>query len=257
MTITEKLRPPLVILFALGAISLWLHGPIAQWASYHDFADKRVICSIPNFFDTVSNFFFLIPGIYLLSNLSSFSLTSRFERLIYTLMGLSLVALFFGSMYYHLKPDDARLVWDRLPIASFFSLLFLTLLFDLKVLKPSALSHSLSLLYWVLSSSSVFIWAYTQDLRMYAFAQFFPLVTILVFALVLWFDKSYRAYSLKMLILILGYTVAKIAESCDYQILSLSDGNISGHTVKHTIAGIAILLYFIKEKNSSPSVEKK
>lgn len=34
-------------------------------------------------------------------------------------VGVAAVAV--GSSYYHLKPDDARLVWDRLPVSSFCS----------------------------------------------------------------------------------------------------------------------------------------
>lgn len=30
-------------------------------------------------------------------------------------IGVALVA--FGSSYYHLEPNDARLVWDRLPVS--------------------------------------------------------------------------------------------------------------------------------------------
>ena len=33
-------------------------------------------------------------------------------------VGVAAVAV--GSSYYHLKPDDARLVWDRLPVSSFY-----------------------------------------------------------------------------------------------------------------------------------------
>lgn len=30
---------------------------------------------------------------------------------------VGIVATAFGSAYYHLKPNDARLVWDRLPVS--------------------------------------------------------------------------------------------------------------------------------------------
>lgn len=35
-------------------------------------------------------------------------------------VGVAAVAV--GSSYYHLKPDDARLVWDRLPVSLLYSL---------------------------------------------------------------------------------------------------------------------------------------
>lgn len=38
---------------------------------------------------------------------------------------VGVVAVAFGSGYYHLKPDDDRLVWDRLPVSHFTPSLFL------------------------------------------------------------------------------------------------------------------------------------
>ena len=39
---------------ALG-IALWLHGPIAQWADYHAFADQRTWLGVPNAANVLSN----------------------------------------------------------------------------------------------------------------------------------------------------------------------------------------------------------
>lgn len=41
-----------------------------------------------------------------------------------------------------------------------------------------------------------------------------------------------------------GYSLAKIFETFDYQTLILTNGLVSGHTTKHTIAGLSILGYF-------------
>lgn len=34
----------------------------------------------------------------------------------WTCFYIGVAAVAFGSAYYHLKPNDARLVWDRLPV---------------------------------------------------------------------------------------------------------------------------------------------
>lgn len=36
----------------------------------------------------------------------------------WTCFFIGVAAVAFGSSYYHLKPNDARLVWDRLPVSA-------------------------------------------------------------------------------------------------------------------------------------------
>lgn len=38
---------------------------------------------------------------------------------------LGVTAVAFGSSYYHLEPNDARLVWDRLPVGYFYLFVFM------------------------------------------------------------------------------------------------------------------------------------
>lgn len=38
---------------------------------------------------------------------------------------MGLIATAFGSSFYHLKPNDPRLVWDRLPVSSFLQILII------------------------------------------------------------------------------------------------------------------------------------
>lgn len=236
----KKIGYALSLLGIFGILGLMFHGPIAQWASYHDFADKRFLCGVPNFMDTTSNTAFLIAGIFVLFNIKNFSPEYKF---FFVAMGISLCSLFAGSVFYHLNPGDVRLVWDRLPIASFFSLLFLQILFELKILNFNKKTFKLAVVYWLLSCSSVFVWFYTADLRMYAFAQFFPLASLLIL-IPYCFMIRHNKRALVLLAIIAGYTLAKVFETFDYQTLMLTSGLVSGHTTKHTIAGLTILLYF-------------
>ena len=47
-----------------SALALLLHGPIAQWASYHAFADQRELWGIPHAADVLSNLPFAIAGLW-------------------------------------------------------------------------------------------------------------------------------------------------------------------------------------------------
>lgn len=100
---------------------------IPQLQSYHVFADQRSILGIPNFGDVVSNVPFGVIGIcgllFLLRssrNQLKMVFVDRRERWPYVLAFIGLLLTVFGSSYYHLSPDNARLVWDRLPMTIAF-----------------------------------------------------------------------------------------------------------------------------------------
>ncbi|KAF3521474.1 hypothetical protein F2Q69_00050591 [Brassica cretica] len=98
---------------------------IPQSQAYHDFADQRTFFGIPNALNVISNFPFLIIGLIGLvlcfypDDYFRFSL--RGEKLGWTCFFVGVAAVAFGSSYYHLHPDDARLVWDRLPMTIAFT----------------------------------------------------------------------------------------------------------------------------------------
>jgi hypothetical protein len=89
------------------------------------FAHRRSFLGIPNFGDVVSNLPFAVIGICGLLALHASSpgrlmfLDPR-ERWPYALVFLGLLLTAFGSSYYHWSPNDAPLVWDRLPMTIAF-----------------------------------------------------------------------------------------------------------------------------------------
>ena len=100
---------------------------IPQPQSYHSFADQRSLLGIPNFGDVASNLPFAVIGllgiVFLLRSgsdaASGHFLDSR-ERWPYLVAFVGLLLTAFGSSYYHLHPNNARLVWDRLPMTVVF-----------------------------------------------------------------------------------------------------------------------------------------
>ena len=89
-----------------------------QPLSYHAFADCRTIWSVPNFFNVLSNLPFLVGGgLGLCGHLAGRRrVRRRREQLPYLVFFLGALLTSFGSAYYHLAPDNPRLVWDRLPM---------------------------------------------------------------------------------------------------------------------------------------------
>jgi len=105
------------------AIISFLIPPIPQPLSYHNFADHRAWLGIPNFNDVASNLPFAIVGIWGLIVMFATGATKfvdERERWFYLVMFAALILTAFGSGYYHLAPDNARLVWDRIPIMIVF-----------------------------------------------------------------------------------------------------------------------------------------
>jgi hypothetical protein len=119
----RALWPFLVLAIAVGIAAL-LVPRTPQPLSYHHFADQRGWLGVPNFGDVASNFLFFLAGVWGLVFLFVKSNRDQFidprERWPYAFVFVGLVLTAFGSAYYHLAPDNARLVWDRLPMTIVF-----------------------------------------------------------------------------------------------------------------------------------------
>lgn len=228
-------RPPLIGPRWLTGSSLivgafLIFGPtITQPESYHAFADARRLFGVPNFWNVISNVPFALIGAMGLSRLHG--ITNRF-----LFAGLLLTA--FGSAFYHLAPDDARLVWDRLPM----TLVFMSLLAGL-----IAQGRDGRWDLWILSfllvcgMASVLWWNVTGELRPYAVVQFGPGLVIL--------PAFWRSTGSRYLGGAFGcYVLAKFAEFSDAAIYLVMP--LSGHTLKHVLAALAA--YCIWEFASSP-----
>src|SRR5262249_53252405 len=100
----------------LYALLRGVAGPLPQWPDYHDFADTRRLGFIPRPGDLLTNLAILAEGLWALS-LRRRVVVTRDERPAYHLLVLGAILTAFGSAYYHWEPSNARLVWDRAPMA--------------------------------------------------------------------------------------------------------------------------------------------
>lgn len=209
--------------------------PIAQPSWYHDFADRRVIAGIPNFFDVVSNAPFLIVGILGLNH----CLRSREEaRASWTLFFLAVGLVFFGSVYYHLAPGNATLFWDRLPMAMGFMALLAGLLSE----QVNGKIEKYLLLPAVLAGlGSVVWWRVFDDLRFYIWVQAMPLLA-LPSALLL-FRVTYTHRWL-LIAALTAYLLAKVFEVYDRQVYSLTGQLLGGHALKHLFAALGCFFIY-------------
>src|SRR6185369_5256246 len=154
----------------------------------------------------------------------------------YLLFLASLVLTAIGSAYYHWAPDNARLVWDRLPIALACAGLLSAVWAETRP-RPGG-GHTTGLALFAVAS--VAWWVFTDrqghgDLRPYLLMQGLPLVLIPLWQAIYRAPPRDRAAFGLALVL---YVLAKVAEVLDHQLLALL-GGLSGHTLKHLLATAA------------------
>lgn len=231
---------PLLVAALLAAAAL-LHGPIHQPAGYHDFADQTLRFGIPHFCDVTSNIGFALSALWGWIRLAPLRAHPELRcgwagyRLFLT--GLFLTA--FGSSWYHLAPDNAGLVWDRLPIALACAGLLAGVWGDVRQRESGKLVSWLALA----AVASVAWWYFTDlsgngDLRPYLLLQLLP---ILLIPLWQWIYRMPGADRLAFGAALAIYVVAKFAELNDHEIAAVL-GPVTGHTLKHLLATAAAAL---------------
>jgi hypothetical protein len=229
-------------LAVLAATALLLVPPIPQDPAYHRLADSRAWLGIPNVLNVLSNAGFLLVGGLGLAFVADGGSGGRAfreqgERWPYAVFFGGLLLTGFGSAYYHWEPGNARLAWDRLPLAiTLMGLLAATITERIGVKTGS----------WVLgpliaiAAGSVVYWHWTEqrgagDLRLYALVQFYPVVAI---PLMLWWLPPRYTRGGDLLAAAATYAAAKVPELLDGWILSATRA-VSGHTLKHLLAALA------------------
>jgi hypothetical protein len=242
---------------ACGAILLVLaRPPLPQPPEYHDMADQRTLAGIPNALNVLSNLPFAIVGVMGLAATfgrrddRSSPFVDRWERWPYAALFAGVALTAAGSSYYHLAPDDARLVWDRLPMTIGFMGLLTALLAE---------RVSISLARWlfapllVAGAASVAYWHWSEiqqagDLRPYLLVQFGSLLLIVLLLVLYPARYSGTPY---LVMGLAAYAAAKGLELADRPIFALGQV-VSGHTLKHLAAagGVACLAAMLRARHA-------
>tara|TARA_B100000809_G_C15139196_1_gene532169 strand:- start:458 stop:1219 length:762 start_codon:yes stop_codon:yes gene_type:complete len=233
----------LIIVFIITTVSLYFLDPIAQDLAYHRFSDCRPMFGIPHFMDVISNIPFLVVGylgVRLVQKSYKKYTVTYFIMLFVLFSGVFLTGL--GSMFYHYSPNNFTLIFDRLPMTFVFTSLFAVIISDYVDRRVGAW-----VFYFFLSIGvySILYWYYSEiigegDLRLYAFVQFFPILSI---PLILIVYKSNKPYTRGLLYVFAAYIVAKLFEHYDQVIFELTSF-ISGHTIKHLVSALAVYLIY-------------
>jgi hypothetical protein len=157
-------------------------------------------------------------------------------------LGVSVVSV--GSGYYHWQPTNDSLVWDRLPMTVAFIGLFMAIVSE--SVQPK-LGTILLLPGLMLGAGSVIYWHWYNDLRLYAWVQYAPL--LIIPALLALFPSQY-SHRYMLLIALACYLLAKLFEIYDREVFAILRGNVSGHTIKHlwAAAGCLCILQMLRKR---------
>ena len=218
--------------------------PIPQDPGFHALADRRTFLGVPNLFNVVSNLGFLLVGFLGVRLCLGKGVRGAARSWMVFFFGTLLVA--FGSAYYHWTPNNATLVWDRLPMTIAFMALFAALVAE--HVRPE-IERTLLRVAIAIGIISVGWWHYTGDLRPYAWVQLAPFLAIVFMLIAFPARYTHRGYLLWGLVI---YGLAKVAEFGDTAIFSATAHVISGHTLKHLLAALApYCVYLMLRKRES------
>ena len=269
--------PVTVVLQIISAFFLFV-GPISQPQSYHNFADRRrCVCRcggmmflppnyqhigivLPNFGDTASNVVILLGGLSGVVSLVALDLMGETETdgrvgigrtpseewqlgVCLPLFFAATVTVSIGSTYYHWNPNNSTLVWDRLPMTVAFAAIFCYMLDEYLPAQDdgskdeSSIGQDMLLPLIITGIASVLYWSWTDDLRLYAVVSIFPMLLMVV--LVLCCSPPRHGGTVQQVVGLLLYSASKICEDKDYEIFNLTGKRVSGHSLKHILAGLA------------------
>ncbi len=223
------------LILVIEVICCFWMDPISQNLEYHNFADKRGLLGIQNFGDVLSNIPFLLVGYLGLKHMKQ-----HYQNVpaasSWTMVFLGILLVCPGSMFYHLNPNNFTLIWDRLPMTIGFMAITTALLAHKSSRKTE---HLILFSLIIIGLLSIWYWASFDDLRPYFMVQLTPIILVPLFAFTESSMKSIRHFLLGAFIF---YFLAKVTEKYDSHIFDVFI--LSGHTLKHLLAGVAVWCFY-------------
>ena len=218
----------------VAVVAAFVVPPVSQPLDYHNFADARTMLGVPRFLDVVSNLSFLLVGVIGLAivALRRDAFATAPERWPYIVFFVGLALTCAGSGFYHLAPDNGRLVWDRLPITTTLAGLLVSQIGDRVNVR---LANTLLIPAIVIGAASAWYWHMTDNLVPYLVAQIYAAVATFLIALL--FPSRYT-HGYYIYWAFAWFVMSKVTESYDEQIYKAL-GFVSGHTLKHLSAAAA------------------
>ena len=197
----------------------------------HAFIDARSLFGIPNGLDVVSNIPFLFAGVWGLALLSNHAMPPATHRAAQVFF-VGLILTCFGSSLYHWAPSDFGLMIDRLGMAVAFAGV---ISFAAGSRLGDAVAKQATAVLLVLAPMAAVAAYSLHNVLPWAVVQFGGMLLIVWLAL----QPQREDRVLNLWALIAWYALAKIFEAKDESVFELTQGIVSGHSLKHIAACMA------------------
>jgi len=247
-------RRPVLLAAAVGLliVAVFAVAPKEQPQHYHAFADTARLGTVPNAPNVLSNMAFLAVGLWgflvVVSPRSAGAFNTSWERWPWALFFIAVTFTAPGSAYYHWRPDDATLFWDRLPMTVAFTALVSAVLAE-RV--DARVARWLFLPLVAAGLAAILAWRFLGDLRPYIALQASAILVVLVSTL---FFASRPGEGRFLAGLLAGYAAALLLEAFDHEVKGLL-GFTGGHPLKHfaAAAGTACVVVMLKRRQGHAS----
>ncbi|CAJ1938199.1 unnamed protein product [Sphenostylis stenocarpa] len=248
----------LLLALAFFLLLILLTPSIPQPQRYHHFADNRNFFGIPNALNVISNLPFMVIGLIglvLCHRRNHFNISLEGELWGWKCFYAGVTSVAFGSSYYHLHPDDAGLLWDRIPMTVAFASLMAILIIEridakmgTNAIVPLIMVGIMSNLYWrqgyffipfICTIRLVQDLKFFGDIRLYVLAQIASCIAIPLMATLLppmYTHSTYWLWASGF------YLLAMLQETTDRVIYVLTFRIVSGHTLKHLSAAMVPII---------------
>jgi hypothetical protein len=244
-TVSQQRFSTALMAMSLAAIALAVFFPILSHllphiptsghshvhAYGHAFIDARSFFGIPNCLDVISNIPFLFAGAWGLMVLRRRTLPNATHRAAQVFF-IGLILTCFGSSLYHWAPSDFGLMIDRLGMAVAFAGV-------ISFAAGSRLGESVAQQatpVLLLLAPLAAVAAYSlHNVLPWAVVQFGGMLMIVWLATL----PQREGSALNLWALIAWYALAKLFEAQDEAVFQLTQGIVSGHSLKHIAACMA------------------
>ncbi|MBS7806536.1 hypothetical protein [Variovorax sp. PCZ-1] len=197
----------------------------------HAFVDARSFWGIPNGWDVLTNVPFLFAGVWGLVVLRRRTLPNS-TRKAAQIFFIGLILTCFGSSVYHWAPSDFGLMIDRLGMAIAFAGV---IAFAAGSRLGESVAKQAMPVLLVLAPLAAVAAHSLQNVLPWAVVQFGGVLMIGWLATL----PQREGQSLNLWALILWYGLAKLLEAQDEAVFHLTQGVVSGHSLKHLAACMA------------------
>jgi hypothetical protein len=232
-----------LMLFAAALALLAVFGPdVSHLANAqlhphgHPFVDARALGPLPNAVDVLSNLPFALFGAWGLWRLGRCSaVLPAPQRLAAGVFFTGLLCTFAGSSYYHWAPDALGLMLDRIGMGVAFAGVLGLAVAERVSARAAAATTFVTCVSAMLAAATC---AATGNVLPWACIQFGGMALVLAAAFL---KPEHRAVGVRWLPLIALYALAKLLEAGDEWVFHATGELVSGHSLKHVAASLAVL----------------